>query len=78
MGGAYRSPRAVCVCVCVGGWVGVCVGGGHTHTRTMSPYTLQLNKEAVKEKEDDKVLIWRDHYTAAVLQCLMNTSNSTI
>ena len=32
----------------------------------MSPYTLQLNKEAVKEKEEDKVLIWRDHYTAAV------------
>ena len=28
--------------------------------------------------EEEEVLIWRDHCTAAVLQCLMNTSNSII
>ena len=29
--------------------------------------------------EDSKeVFIWRDHYTAAVLHCLMNTSNNSI
>ena len=58
------------------------IRGCDTHITCMhapcstSSYTLQLNKEAVKEKEE--VLIWRDHYTVAVLQCLMNISNSAI
>ena len=45
-----------------------------THMHTLSPtssYTLQMNKEVVKKKEE-VILIWRDHYTAAVLQCLVN------
>ena len=46
----------------------------HTNHVPLHP-TVELR--SCQEKEEE-VLIWRDHYTAAMLQCLMNTSNSTI
>ena len=45
----------------------------HTPCSTSSYNNLQLHKEAVKENEEEEV-----HCSAAVLQCLMDTSNSTI
>ena len=38
-----------------------------------TPYSWTKEQRSCQEKEEDKVLIWRDHYTADVLQCLMNT-----
>ena len=76
----------VCVCVCVHAcvvrvcmcvWGGGGGGGGHTHTNHV-PLHPTVEQRSCQEKEEDKVLVWRDHYTAAVLQCLINTSISTI
>ena len=42
----------------------------HTNHVPLHP---TVEQRSCQEKEEDKVLVWRDHYTAAVLQCLMNT-----
>ena len=50
----------------------------HTSCPTSSNNNPQWNKQAVKEKEEENVLIWRNRSTAAVLQCLVDISNNTI